>query len=332
MSELQLQNEATCHGLRALSLENRYLRLMILPEAGAKIWQITYKPFEADLLWNNSRIPPAKLPMISSYDDVWSGGWDELFPNDEVATIAGREYPDHGELWTGEWSACALTGESEKGWKLEFQTPLSSIRVEKTIVLRRDDPRIYFRHRFTNLGSTPFPFLWKLHPAMNVSANHRLDFPPMRVILEPAFPGTLEGAPIENSWPLIELDHRRIDLRCIPDAAAQQLYFFYGAQMQDGWCALTNTSTGLACGWRFDPAVFPCCWLFATYGGWRDYNVAVLEPCTGYPLSFAAMQAAGRQRTLAPGESLQTDVLFSVQENMRSVGCIDAEGRMRQGG
>jgi hypothetical protein len=317
-------------GLRSVVLENQSLRVIILPEAGAKIWQITYKPLDADLLWNNPRIPPARLPLNSRYDDVWSGGWDELFPNDEISTIEGESYPDHGELWTGEWDAEPWSRADEAGVRLRYVTPISSIEVEKTIRLRCDQPRIEFQHRFTNRGRTAFPFLWKLHPAMAVTPQHRIDFPPMQVALEPVFPGTLAGAPELSQWPLIKTSAGEIDLRCVTPECARQLYFFYGTQIKGNWCALTNTATGLACGLQFDPKVFPCSWLFATYGGWRNYNVAVLEPCTGYPLNFEAMKAAGRHRTIAPGESLQTDVRFLVQEGLRSVGSINSSGQMSE--
>src|SRR3977135_3714353 len=98
MPELRVNSDWSYRGLRAITLENRYLRVLVLPEAGAKIWQITYKPFDAELLWNNPRVFPCRFPLNSRYDDVWSGGWDELFPTDEVATIDGETYPDHGEL------------------------------------------------------------------------------------------------------------------------------------------------------------------------------------------------------------------------------------------
>jgi hypothetical protein len=326
--KLSVNPDWSYRGLRAIVLENRLLRANILPEAGAKIWQITYKPLDADLLWNNPRIPPTRLPLNSRYDDVWSGGWDELFPNDEVAVIEGESYPDHGELWTGEWEAEPWSRADEVGVRLRLLTPISSIEVEKTIRLRRDQSRIEFQHRFTNRGRTAFAFLWKLHPAMAVTPQHRIDFPPMQVVLDPAFPGTLAGAPELGEWPLIKRASGNIDLRRVTPEDARQLYFFYGTQMKGNWCALTNTETGLACGLQFDPKVFQCCWLFATYGGWRNYNVAVLEPCTGYPLNFEAMKAAGRHRTLAPGETLQTEVQFLVQEGLRSVGCVDSSGKM----
>jgi hypothetical protein len=74
--------------------------------------------------------------------------------------------------------------------------------------------------------------------------------------------------------------------------------------------------------------VFSSCWLFASYGGWRNHNVAVLEPCTGYPLNFDALRAAGRQRTLAPGQTLSTAVRFVVQEGLRGIAGIGADGAL----
>ena len=164
---VRVSTDWSYRGLSAVVLENRLLRIAVLPEAGGKIWQITYKPLDADLLWNNPRIGPAKLPMGSRYDDVWSGGWDELFPNDEVAVIEGESYPDHGELWTGHWTADPFSQADLAGVRLRYVTPISFIEVEKTILsLRSGQARIEFQHRFTNRGQTDFPFLWKLHPAM----------------------------------------------------------------------------------------------------------------------------------------------------------------------
>jgi hypothetical protein len=326
--DLDLSTDWTYRGLRTVVLENRLLRVVILPEAGAKIWQITYKPHDAGLLWNNPRVAPQRLASGSRYDDVWSGGWDELFPNDEAAVIDGEAYPDHGEVWTGQWQAEPFSSADEVGVRLRYTTPISAIAIEKTVRLRRDCARLDFRHVLSNEGHESFAFRWKLHPAMAVTAQHRLDFPPMRVELEAAFPGTLGGAAQSFDWPYAQVGGRRIDLRLVPAAPERSLYFFYGSQLQAGWCGLTNTATGLGCALTFDREVFSSCWLFATYRGWRHYEVAVLEPCTGYPVNFDAMRAAGRQRVLAPAELLSTDVSFVVQEGIRGIAGIDASGRI----
>jgi galactose mutarotase-like enzyme len=328
--DLGVSTDWSYHGLRAVVLENRLLRVVVLPEAGARIWQITHKPTDTDLLWNNPRVRPSRLPMNSRYDDVWSGGWDELFPNDEGTLIDGEAYPDHGELWTGQWQAEPFARGDEVGVHLRFVTPISAIAIEKTIALRRDSAQIAFHHVFRNVGTTPFPFMWKLHPALAVTEHHRIDFPAMKVILEPTSPGTLVGAPPSFDWPYLRRqDGSTVDLRRIPPPDARQMYFFYGTEMQAGWCALTNTATRLACALVFDPAIFSHCWLFASYGGWRSHNVAVLEPCTGYPVNFDAMRAAGRHRMLAPGQTLATDVLFVVQSGIDSVADVGRDGVLR---
>jgi hypothetical protein len=326
---LEINTDWAYNGLRVITIENSFLRVQILPEAGGKIWQIIYKPTGAALLWNNPRILPTRHAIHARYDDVWSGGWDELFPVDEEAVIRGERYPDHGELWTGAWKADTFKHRDEVGVVLEMQTPVSAMLVRKTIKLHPDSARIYFHHEFKNLGADDFPFLWKLHPALQVTAQHRIDFPAMNVIREPAFEGTLHHAPLAFKWPYAKTTTGTIDLRNIPSAEAKQLYFFYGTEMEAGWCALTNTATQLACGLSFDPDIFPSCWLFASYGGWRNYQVAVLEPCTGYPLNFEALVAQGHQRVLKPHQTLSTDVLFTVQEGLSCVANIDAQGVMR---
>jgi hypothetical protein len=312
-------------------LSNGHLRIQVIPEAGGKIWQITHLTTGADLLWNNPRIPPAAHDIHARYDDVWSGGWDELFPLDEEAVILGERYPDHGELWSGKFDAEPWSTTNEIGVVLRFHTPISCIEWEKKISLRRGSSRIYTHYRLTNHGATAFPFLWKLHPAFAVTEAHRIDLPEMRVVREPAFAGTLEEAPLEFAWPLAHTPSGAVDLRRVPASALRQLYFFYGTAMEAGWCALTNTATQVSCGLRFDPAVFPTCWLFASYGGWRNYQVAVLEPCTGYPLNFDALVAAGRQRTLPSGGVLETDVLFTVERGHSSIAGIEEDGTMIEG-
>ena len=85
--------------LRALILENRRLRAVVLPEYGGRIWSIRYKPLDRELLWKSPRIPAHRPAFGAVYDDVWSGGWDEVFPNDAPGVIHGERYPDHGEVW-----------------------------------------------------------------------------------------------------------------------------------------------------------------------------------------------------------------------------------------
>lgn len=332
MNLLQCSSGSAVHDLAAVILENDLLRIVVLPEAGSRIWQITYKPLASDLLWNNPALSPARQPRHASYDDTWSGGWDELFPNDEAGRLGAIDLPDHGELWTSEWQAQLFHQEDTAGVRLRTETPLSRFVAEKTLVLSPDSAILKIEYRLTNQGPEPFPFLWKLHPAFNVSPQHRIDFPRMTVVREPEFEGTLAGTPAVFSWPCVSVGDEMLDLRHVPDVSSHALHFFYGTELAAGWCGVTNQEKRLAAALRFDPEVFASCWLFATYGGWRDLNVAVLEPATGYPFRMQSMIDEGRARWLAPGESLSTAVLFSVQEGMTSIGGVEADGRILTAG
>lgn len=331
MDELVLSTDLTMHGLRAVVLENRFLRVVVLPEAGGKIWQIFYKPLDRALLWNHPHVLPAKHEIHTGYDEVWSGGWDELFPNDEAGELRGKLVPDHGELWTGSWHAEPFRQKHSVGIHLRFTTPISRFLVERTLLLRQENTTLEIQYKFTNRGKDRFPFLWKLHPAFAVSANHRVDFPAMTVVREPEFPGTLGAAPLSFPWPHAPLGDTTIDLRQVPDVASRALHFFYGTEMAAGWCSVTDRSHALAAALRFDPGVFSSCWMFASHGGWCDLNVAVLEPSTGYPFQLQPMIDSGRARWLAPGERLETTVKFSVQEGLTSVGGVEENGRILPG-
>ena len=90
MKTITIQPGPAVHGLASVAMESESLRVIVLPEVGAKIWQIEYKRLKAGLLWNNPSIPPARQKLYASYDDTWSGGWDELFPNDEAGELLGN--------------------------------------------------------------------------------------------------------------------------------------------------------------------------------------------------------------------------------------------------
>jgi hypothetical protein len=84
--------------------------------------------------------------------------------------------------------------------------------------------------------------------------------------------------------------------------------FQYATELSEGWCALTHTIDRIGFALRFDRSIFSSCWLFATYGGWRDLYTVVLEPCTGYPVSVSEGVRTGTHRILKAGETVECDV------------------------
>jgi len=326
MFQARVDTSWTKDDLRTVILENSLLRVVILPEAGARIYHLVYKPLDTDLLWKHPRIRPARLPFGARYDDVWPGGWDELFPNNEPGVINGELFPDHGEIWSVEWDS--ETAESADGVSASFycRTRISDVSIKKTVSLRSGEPKVRVSYSLKNASGTAIPILWNLHVAMDVSEHHRIEFPPMKVRVEPTYPGTLVGAPDKSSWPLITGPQGTVDLRKVPPASKKKLHFFYGLNLAEGWCGVINTHLRLACGLSFDRSVFPCCWLFGSFGGWRNLNVAVLEPSTGYPFS---MERAIQNKTCAwldVGQVIETSVIFGVAEGLASISGISPQG------
>lgn len=323
-----ISTEWSYNGIPTVILENRLLRAVVMPGLGAKIWQLTYLPQGRDLLWQHPRIRPRALPFHSAYDDVFFGGWDELFPNDAPEELAGERMPDHGEVWTLPWGwALERAAPDEATLHLWVETPISGCRVEKWISLRDGEAKLRFRHRLTNLGAHEQPFLWKLHPALAVDEHSRIDMAADEVYVEDFGPPRNGRTGVSYQWPLLTDDAgAQHDMRRCLGPQARVNEFQYATRMRAGWCALTHTRERLGFGLAWDSAVLPSCWIFASYGGWRGLQVAILEPCSGYPLSVAAGVAQGTHQKLAAGQTLETDIVACVFSGLDGVSHIDADG------
>ena len=312
-------------GIRTITMDNGVLRFELLPDRGARIVSLIHRPTGKEILWRNAALDPAQAPA-GGFDDCWTGGWDELFPNDEAAILNGAAFPDHGELWSTKWH-CELQG--ERTVYLRTECSVSHCRVEKWITMDEGEERIRFRHRLQNLRDQPLPYLWKLHPALAVSPGDSILIPARRTRLEPEFPGSLGGAPVEWHGPVLALPRRTVDLRTVPPPSSREVHFFYGLDLEEGWCAAYDPARRLAVGLAFPKELFTSCWLFASYGGWRDHYVAVLEPCTAFPFRLEEAAAAGQCSVLPANGSQEAAVVFSTRCGIDRVGRIAPDGAIQ---
>jgi galactose mutarotase-like enzyme len=317
---------------KAVILENKTLRITVLPELGARIWSVIYKPLDRELIWQNSRIPPRRVQHGSAFDNFWCGGWEEMFPTVAPATIHGESYPDHGEVWSLAWTGSSERGRDSVTLRLNCHTPISGLAVEKALTLRGDMAAFDVRYTIKNPGNNEaLPFLFALHPAMAVSEGYRIDFPDMQFELDPSFPGTLAGIESPFRWPLANGNTGEVDLRVVKPASSKQLYMLYGYGHREGWVAITDPASKLTAGLTFSPEFFQSCWMFAPYGGWRGYHdVVLVEPCTSYPARLEEVIQNGRVRSLEPGAVTATTVRFLVQEGLSSVGGLTETGLFRE--
>ncbi|WP_123040420.1 DUF4432 family protein [Cohnella candidum] len=326
----RVDTDWTYRGIRTVMLENEWLKVVLMPELGAKIWQITYKPRGRELLWNHPRIKPRPLPFHSVYDDQFFGGWDELFPNDMPETIGEEAYPDHGEIWTLPWEfAVEKSGPGEAVVRLWTETPISHCRVEKTVALRAGEAKLRFRHRIENNGGKDMPFLWKLHAAMEVDGQTRIDLPDAKVYVEEFGAPRIGKTGISYDWPYAADEEGNLhDMRRALPASSGAAEFQYAIGTAEGWCAITHTQDKIGFALSYDRQRLPNCWLFASYGGWRGLNTVVLEPCTGFPVGVGEGVRQGTHQVLRPGEPFECEVVATVFEGFAGVAKVDQDGNV----
>lgn len=310
------------HDLRVIVLENAFLRLTVLPEVGAKIYDFIFRPADRNFLWHNPRLEPRRPVFGGNFDDWWSGGWDEVFPTCDVSTHKGETYPYLGELWSLPWEwRVEQDGPGEVCLSLSRTTIIAPARMEKWIRLTAEEPVVRFRHRLTNIGTRPMDFVWGIHPCFSLEPGHRIDAPARVGVVGHTVTAPFGPVGTTYPWPLN-------DVCIVPPATQGWCEGHYATELTDGWVALTDPKEEIGIGLVFPRDVFPVLWCWMVYGGWRGHYHAALEPWTGWPHQLDKAVAAGRHRTLAPGEALTCETMAVVYTGRRAVRAIGRDGHV----
>lgn len=314
-------------GLECLRIENEHLAIDVLPALGAKIFRLIDKARDHDVLWHSPRVQPHVAALHANFDDHWAGGWDEAFPTGvPCRNRYGDALPHMGELWTqaAQWTLEECSAERVV-LTCSITTPITPARWERRITLEAGSAVVAVAYRIENRDSRPIDFNWGVHPVQAISPGHRFDAPALRALVDEHGGGVLGRKGDSYDWPQFgDLDVRRA---LGPDAGDFALHYL--TELQDGWVACTDTAARRGFGLVFDREVFPVIWLWLVYGGWRGYYHAIMEPWTGYPSALDEAMAAGRARSLGPGETLATEVSVVVYGGVESVSALAADGSLK---
>jgi hypothetical protein len=292
-------------GVPGLALRGDRLALTVFPSAGGKIVDLVHTASGRNLLWRNPRVPLRATHPGPAFDDVWSGGWDELFPTDPPCVVDGNTYHDHGDLWHGpwEWDVAHDDGREATVYLRRYAVALPCL-MEKWITIRRDRLDVRFRHRLTNLGARPEPYTWSLHVAHAISEGSRIELPATTMGVADPERSRFGAGCHEVSWPT----HGGEDLQRVLGAERGLTEWLWAKELEEGWCAVVHED-GVGLRLTFDPAVFRTVWTWGVYGGWRGHHVLLTEPSTGPPGGLAANLAAGTNAWIAAGGVLETEVV-----------------------
>lgn len=314
------------HGFQALVLENHLLRVTVVPELGGKVWSIVSKTHDREMLWHHPRMALRPAHYDATYDNWFMGGWDEIFPNDYPVVVEGEPYPDHGEIWSLPAAWHLLEGGSGTiSIALEHRGIAIDTRFSKTLTLREGEPNLHVHYAITNESPKPLVAHWKLHPALPVARGARLHLPVRNVVVDQDFQDAFRQT--TWAWPNAPMADGTVrDMRSLPDPDSGDVYFFYGVDLADGYCAVSYPEEQVGFGLRFDPAVLTSVWVFATFGGWRNLSTIILEPCTGYHARLDQAIAQDTAATIEKRGTISTEVVMSVLDGDDAVAAFETQG------
>lgn len=300
----------------SISLRNDALAVTIRPERGGRIDQISDLACGKDWLWHpeayqpelDALAPDSGQPL--SFDACWSGGFEEMFPNDAAGELAGRALRDHGELWSSAWT---VVEQSASCLRLRVDCHTLPFTVEKCFTLDPLRPLLAIRYRLHNRSGQPQPFMLKLHPALVIEAGDDVDLPACQLeAVELGF-SRMVAQPGLFAWPRAPGAHgSEVRLDRVPPPDGELREFVYCSGLSDGFCAINNRRSGSRFELRFERADFPFVWVFLSHGGYQGLQVAMLEPCTGKPYDLGLAIQQGTAAWLQGGETRDIELQVRV--------------------
>ncbi|HEY6332824.1 MAG TPA: DUF4432 family protein, partial [Blastocatellia bacterium] len=333
---------------RCVSLENEKLRVSIVADKGADIYEFLYKPRDVDFLWRSwvglrpwsHHLPTSPRPA-GPHLDYYEGGWQELFPNcGPLSLHQGAEIGQHGEVAGLPWDFHILKDDvDEIEVQFDVRTVRTPFRLVRRVALRREESVLRLSEYVTNEGGQRVYFTWGHHPALGypfLEEGCRIDLPQCLIAVPPEFAQVNSRLAPDQSepWPIaLGRDGTPVDLSAIPspDAHCHDMLFLHG--ITDGWYAVTNQKQKLGFGLRYPADTFKVLWYWLVCRGAMDYpwwgatyNIA-LEPCATMPILSEAAKK-NEALSLEPGQILESELLAVAYEGTDSVSRITETGQV----
>ena len=340
----RLSTEYTYKGMRVAFLENELIRVGVLLDKGADIFEFTYKKFDLDFLWQSPI--PMRRPFVATsalpegaFHDYYYGGWQEVLPSAgwAAAPYLGTYQGLHGEVSLLPFEVRVVEDTRDEvsilTWTETYRSPL---KLERQMTLKRGKPVLFIWERLTNLAPRPFAIMWGHHPAFGepfLDDSCVVHTPAKRVkVLDYHRNGLWE--PGEYEFPQArnrrtgQLDDiTRVRSR---DTGSVDVVSFW--DLEEGWYGITNQRRRVGFGMAWDKSLFRCLWMWQVYGGhddypWygRTYNVA-LEPFTSWPPAGVTTAVEnGTALVLNPHQVIETELVAVAYEG-EGVHRIDRDG------
>ena len=314
-------------GHRFVTLENDLLRVSVLPEKGADIYELVDLASGVDVLMKTPwglRPPGDRRP--TDFLENYEGCWQELFPSvNDACQVRGAEIPFHGEVALLAWETHIEDDAGGAAAALfRVRSGGTGLRLERHMRLSPGSPTLELEEKVSNDSGAPAEFVWGHHIVLGapfLEEGCRLDLPAATILTPQALyePATARLAPAQNEpWPYARgrAPDERIDLRSIPGPQAHSHDDAFLGGLDVGHLAVDNPRLGLRFSLDWDAHVFP----WVTF--WQPFGGADLPPLTGiYGLGvepwmsrFCLAEAIARReaKSLPPGGTFSTRLQASL--------------------
>jgi galactose mutarotase-like enzyme len=290
----------------AIVMENSLIRVVTVPQLGAKIVSLFDKTYQHEWL-----VPPMRMPKQTLYGANFvsqdMSGWDEMLPTIEACNWMGAHLPDHGEVWSIPWTLESAEEEvvvSVKGVAMPY-------RFSRSASFPATD-RLQFHYSLTNTGQTDCSYLWAAHPQFIANSRTLISLPPEVTQMVNVMEGNKNPGRVGelSSWPkamsAIE-DSLYLDrVRPVENHSCLKLYV--PPEQGISWAALSQDDLGCQLRLEWSNAELPYFGLWVDEGMYNAIPAVALEPSNGYYDSLERSIENQRIVILKPGENREWTV------------------------
>lgn len=300
--------------MKTIKLENQRLIVEIGNDHGAKVLRYFDKLKGKDWVWKSENIKDdaknQSIDLNASFDQHWSGGWEEIFPNDYPTQIDEFKLVDHGETWRRSWTLDHANGK-QVHFVLNCET--YPIYIEKTFKLDASDPILHIDYQLTSRSTKALPFILKLHPALKIEQGDRFKLP--RSFMRPVTKNfsRILGRNERTAFPVgLDSHGETITIDQIRPYDGHQREYVVIDELEQGRCALYNSRTQTQLQMTFPKEQMPYVWLLQSYGGYYGHYVAVLGPSNAGHPDLNEAQKIKSCGTIRPGQILNYSFKFEL--------------------
>jgi uncharacterized protein YraI len=182
---------------RAVVLENEYLKIVLLPELGGRIYQVIFRPTGSNQLYQNPVIKP------SAWGPVEQGGW---------LAAGGIEWglpvAEHGYAWGDSWGHITFTDGPAAAGVTIFMPAGEHLRADVDVILRAGEAAFTIQPRIVNPTTEIVSYQFWLDamlapgPANRVGPNLRFVLPTDQVTVHSRGDDFLPAGQQAMNWPI----------------------------------------------------------------------------------------------------------------------------------